>query len=133
MPRSNPAQRIALQETADTIDAQSTPIGGIVPIGEYEWMTLLLEYVAGDETSVDIFPVYLDKADGIESQWSEWTEALGIHTRVAQRLRLTVTGAYEFTFNVQGHINAVIYNDANGGTPTGTLEVIAILKGNAGS
>jgi len=133
MPRSNPAQRIALQETAATVDAAKTAIGGIVPIGEAEWMTLLLEYVAGDETHVDIYPEYLDKAGGIAAPWSEWGVVGGVNTRVENVLRLTVTGSYEYTFNVQGHINAVIYNDATGGTPTGTLEVIAILKGNAGS
>lgn len=128
---SREALRIAQQETAAVIHATATAIGGIIPVGEYEWMTVLLEYVNGDETHVDVYPVFLDQAGGIAAPWQEWTAAAGAKTATACTMRLAATGPYSRTFDVRGIQNVVLYEDATGGTPTGTLEVIVVLKGNA--
>lgn len=129
---AHPAIRHAIQETAAVAHAVATIVGGgIIPIGEYEWMTVMIQYVKGDETSVDVYPTFLDLAGGIAAQWQTWSAAAGNKTATANTLRMTASGAYEETFDVRGKKNAVIYEIANGGTPTGTLEIIVILKGNA--
>lgn len=133
MPRANPVQRIALQEDAAIVHATDTIIGGLVPIGEYEWMTLVFQYIIGDETALDVWPVFMDKAGGIEPPCQEWTDVGGVETSVPHVQRVTASGVYYKTYDVRGHMNAAIYETAIGGTPTGGLALVVILKGNAGS
>jgi len=129
MPQSCSAITIKTQPTAAVVHGTATIIGGLVPIAEYAKLTLLIEYVKGDETNVSIYPVFMDEAGGIEAPWDEWAEAAGVNTPTANVLRLAASGSYEYTFDVEGHVNAAIYEYATGGTPTGTLKMTIVLKG----
>jgi len=121
---------LVLQE-ATTIGGVEVAMGSIIPVGEYEWMTVYLDYVNGDEAGVWVYPKFLNRAGGVEAQWMDFTVAAGDKVPTLNRLDLTVTGGYYATFDVRGQTLARLFNLADGGTPTGTLTAIIILKGNA--
>lgn len=121
---------IALQTTAATISAAVAQLGGVIPIPDgYNWATVNLYYVKGDETSLTVYPTFLERMGGVEAQWMTWTAAAGAKTSTLNSLSMTATGSYMYTFDVQGKAHMRFFEVAVGGTPTGTLIASVTLKG----
>lgn len=123
-------RRIVLQATATTISAVATMLGTPIPIpGGYNYATLNLTYVNGDETSLTVYPTFLDQMGGVEAQWMEWTAAAGAKTPTVCSLSMNASGSYQYTFDITGKANMRFFEVAVGGTPTGTLVATVTLKG----
>ena len=105
-------------QAATTIAAIETNIHGVIPLEGTDWVSLLLDYTKGDETGVYIRWDYAG-----DYQATYWTFAGNDWTGVEQRIYLTATGQYEFRIDVRGRQIIKFTQDANGGTPTGTLAV----------
>jgi len=120
---------LEIQPTATTISGSGAALGGLIdlPAG-HDYLTILLEYTKGDETSVEVYPFFLAKAGGIEAQWMDWTAAAGTKTATVNELSLTASGSYTYTFDVSGQALCYFYHQATGGTPTGTLKATVIVK-----
>ena len=112
---------VALKAAAVTLAAE-TVIGGEIDVRNYNTMVVYVNYVNGDETSVDIIPKVLHAPSGNEYPFMEWSEA-AVFLRTAKIFRLTATGKAYIVLDVRG-INIIkLYEDATGGTPTGTTAV----------
>jgi len=107
-----------------------TVVGGEIPTGHYDYLTLLFSYVKGDETGLDIYPYFLLSSGGTEYQLGEWETDTGVYSVTQQKLELTATINGAVTFDVRGIPYMKFYQGGsnNDGTPTGTLAAGYILK-----
>lgn len=108
-------------KAAATIDAAETIIGAEFDVKNWDYFILWLDYTKGDETGVFVYPKFLHTPAGDEHQWMSFTAAADA-TVVEHRLSLTATGKVYAVFDVRGIHQVRIFNDADGGTPTGTLQ-----------
>jgi len=122
--------RLVLQEVAAVVNAAATALGGLIPLPEgCDFVTIHLDYTNGDEASIAVWPTFLDRAGGIESQWMDWTVAAGNKVLTNNTLTLNATGTANFTFDVRGVGLMRFFEQATGGTPTGLLAATLTLKG----
>lgn len=115
-----------LQSAAVIAKTTQTAVGNVLATEGYEYLTLFLDYVKGDETGVDIVVSVLRTETGTAYPLRTWTDSGGVNTAVSQKIRLTASGSYPFMF---GELAAFDYikvtqgGSNNDGTPTGTLAV----------
>lgn len=113
--------RTALQ-VATTIHATETVIDSAIDVRNYDKMIIWLDYAKGDETGVYVIPKFLEVVSGDEHKFMEWSNAE--HAEKTERdFYLTATGKAYITLDIEAIAQVKIYEDANAGTPTGTLQV----------
>lgn len=109
-------------QAATTILATATAMGSAIDTRNYDSMVVWLDYTKGDETGVYVIPKYLAAVSGDEHEHMEWS--VDDHqAKVAKDFYLTASGKAYFVLDVKAFPLVKLYNDANGGTPTGTLQV----------
>ena len=109
-------------QAATTILATETAMGDAIDTRNYDQMVIWLDYTKGDETGVYVVPKYLAKPSGDEHEHMEWS--VDDHqVKSAKDFYLTATGKAYIVLDVKAFPIVKLYNDANGGTPTGKLQV----------
>ena len=116
-------------QAATVLNATETAIHGPMPLENVDFLTIFLTYVKGDETHVDVVPYFYPDFTESGYQWTEWTTAAGVTTGVDNLLRLTATVKRAYTFDVRGLSAVQFFQQATGGTPTGTLAVKITMTG----
>lgn len=104
------------------LDATETVIGAEVDVSNYTRMITWLDYTKGDETGVYLIPKFLTETGGGEHQFMEWSTGSEA-VKTARKFYLTATGSSYVVLDVQATNIIKWYDDANGGTPTGSLSV----------
>ncbi len=99
-----------------------TVIGAEIDVRNYNTMVIYVDYVNGDETSVDIIPKFIHTKTGNEYPFMEWSQA-AIALKSTKKFRLTATGNDYIVLDVRSMNVIKLYEDATGGTPTGTTAV----------
>lgn len=117
-------------QAATTIHAAETVIGGEIDVHAFNTLAVFVDYTNGDETSVDIIPKFLNEAGGDEHPLCSWSSAAGVKTVTADKFQLTASGKHYVTLDVRGLNFVKLYEDATGGTPTGTLQCGYTLSNN---
>jgi hypothetical protein len=115
-----------LQAATVIAKTTQTAVGSVLPCESYEYFTLFLDYVKGDETGVDVIVSALRTETGTAYPLRTWADSSGVNTASAQKIRLTATGSYPFIFGEMGSIDFLKVTQGgsnNDGTPTGTLAV----------
>lgn len=116
-------------QSATTITAAETAIGGEINCLGYNTLTFFVDYTNGDETSYDLIPKMLRVSGGDEHPYNTWSTG-GTNTVTAEKFRFTATGKHYITLDVTG-INIIkIYGDATAGTPDGTCQLSYTLTNN---
>jgi hypothetical protein len=116
-----PLKTTGVIQAATTIHAAETVMGGEIQCGGYDTLVLWLDYTKGDETSVAVIPKLLRVSSGTEYQLQDWTAAAGAKTVTANSFVMSATGNHYIILDVRGIEIVKFYEDATGGTPTGTL------------
>ena len=120
MPRREITKEI---QAALVIHAVETAIGSNIDVRNFSTMCIYVDYTNGDETSVDIIPKFLRVSGGDEHQDCTWSGAAGTRTVTKDLYRMTASGKHFITLDVRGKNIVQLYEDATGGTPTGTVQV----------
>ena len=108
-----------------------TDIGSAIACAGYTRITLFFSYVKGDETGLDVEVHFLRTSGGTEHQELIWTASAGVKTAAAVKHRVTASGDYHVTIDIEG-VELVKFTQGgsnNDGTPTGTLAASYTLKG----
>ena len=100
--------------------------GDELDVGYFDTMTLFVDYVAGTEGTIYIYPKFRHATGGTAYQWQTWTATAGDKTVTTNRLALTASGSYYATFDVRGVQYAQFYSQTVG-TPTGALGLFVTL------
>jgi len=106
-------------QAATTIHANATTIATIV-CDHYDRLILYPSYVKGDETGVYISLWFSGERGGTAIQDATWSIDAD-RTITYHRYYLTASGGGPIVLDITGHCEIVVKDDANGGTPTGTL------------
>ena len=110
-------------QAATTIHAAETVMGGEIDVSGYSRVGIFVTYTKGDETSVKVIPKFLVAAGGTEHPDCSWSGAAGTRTVTADTYSMTASGSHFILLNVENHALMKLYEDATGGTPSGTLLV----------
>ena len=100
-----------------------TDMGSEILCAHYDYITLFLQYVNGDETGVIVQAHVMPESGGTAHQDLSWTAAAGTKTATANQYTLTATGNVYIMLDVRGieFIKFTQGGSADDGTPTGTL------------
>ena len=100
-----------------------TIMGAEIPTENIECIRLFIDYVKGDETGVDVIMSMRRTSGGTSYVNQEWTSTGGVNAAVTEKIRLTATGNYSFTwfYPCADYIYFTQGGSNNDGTPTGTL------------
>ena len=109
-------------QAATTIHATATVIGSAIDTRNYDKMIIWLDYTKGDETGVYVIPKFLAVVSGDEHEFMEWSSAAHA-VKTARDFYLTANGKAYIVLEVEAVPQVKIYEDANGGTPSGTMQV----------
>ena len=110
-------------QAATIIHATETVIGLAIDTRNFNTLVLYVDYAKGDETGVYIIPKFLRVPSGDEHPLCSWSSAAGTKTITADKFYLTATGKHYIMIDVRGLNLVKLYEDANGGTPDGTLQI----------
>lgn len=110
-------------QTASIIHAAETVLGTEIDVSNYSTMAIYIDYTNGDETNVAIIPKILRVTGGDEHPIGTWSTAAGAKTITADTYVMSATGKHVIVLDVKGYNIIKLYEDATGGTPTGTLQV----------
>lgn len=110
-------------QSAAVIHASETQVGCDIDVGMYSRLTLFFEYTKGDETGVYVRVGLLGDEGWDEYPLGTWTDAAGTLTFGASKWYLTATGNASVQLDIRGYDVVRVYEQANGGTPSGTLSV----------
>jgi len=113
-------------QAATTITAAEGSTGTI-NTATYSQLVVWLDYTKGDETSVAIIPKFLAVGGGDEHPYMEWSTD-DAKLRVAKTFVLSASAKAYIVLDVKAVTQVKIYQDATGGTPTGTLQVSYVLS-----
>ena len=104
-------------------------IGKVIPCGGYDYVTLFVTYVKGDETGLILTPSLMATATGTAHQQTVWS-ADATATRTAKAYTLTASANTYITIDVTGvpYIMFTQGGSNNDGTPTGTLAASYTMK-----
>ena len=121
--------RGTLQAATTIAKTTQTAIGEVACDG-FDYLTLFMVYVNGDETGVDVQAHVEWESAGTAFQDQSWTAAAGTKTATVNEYNMTSSGSYYITFDVRGveFIKFTQGGSNNDGTPTGTLAVYYTLK-----
>ena len=118
---------------AATVIAKTTQtiIGQEIACAHYDFLTLFMEYVNGDETGVIIQAHLMDTAGGTAHQDVSWTGSAGSKTPTANQYVLTASGNHYITFDIRSveFLKFTQGGSDNDGTPTGTLAASFTMVG----
>jgi hypothetical protein len=118
-------------QSASTIDAAETQLGGEIDCLGYNTITFFYDYTKGDETGVYLYVYALRVTGGDEHQYNyKYESPAGTLLTRATRLYETASIKSTWTIDVKGINILVIKDDANAGTPTGTLQIGYTLTNN---
>ena len=120
-----------LQAAATIAKTTQTLIGAEIGCGGYNYITLFIDYVKGDETGLLVQAHMLQASGGTEYQDQSWTAAAGTKSSTANQYTATGSGNHYIIFDIRGieFIKFTQGGSANDGTPTGTLAATYTLKG----
>lgn len=116
-----PLRTTGIIQAATVITAAETVMGGEIKCGAYDTFILWLNYVNGDETNVAVVLKFLRVTGGTEYPLMDWTAAAGAKTLTANSFVMSATGNHYIVLDVRGVEIIKFYEDATGGTPSGTL------------
>lgn len=119
-----------------TIQAVGGTVGGTVEgargselyVSNADYLTLYIDYVAGTEGTLYLYPKFRHTSGGTAYPWEDWTATAGDKTKTANRLKLTASGSDYVIFDVRG-IDYVQFYSLTVGTPSGALGLFATEKG----
>jgi len=106
---------------ATTLDATATSTG-TVNVSGYDRLVFWVDYILGDENFAVLTPKYLAVAGGDEHEHMEWSVA-DAQLKTAKTFKLTASGKAYIVLDVKSVSQVKLYQNADGGTPTGTLQV----------
>lgn len=112
-----------LQAATTIAKTTQTLIGAQIGVESAEFITLFFTYTKGDETGLDIIMSARRVTGGTLHESRVWSATAGVYTAVAEKIRVTATGNYFYTWPVDG-LDFVYFTQGgsnNDGTPTGTL------------
>jgi hypothetical protein len=98
-------------------------MGSEIGTENYEFLTVFLTYVKGDETGVDVILNLRHSKGGTDHPNRIWASSSGVQTSNVEKIRLAASGSYAFTWDIGG-VDFVSFTQGgsnNDGTPTGTL------------
>lgn len=112
-----------LQAAATIAKTTQTLVGFEIKTENAKKVTLFLTYTKGDETGLDIILNKRKVSGGTNHPNLVWTQTGGVYTGAAEKIRLTATGNYTYTWDIEGcdFIAFTQGGSNNDGTPTGTL------------
>lgn len=119
-----------LQVTTTISKTTQTAVGAVIGTENSEYITLFFIYTKGDETGLDIILNARNVAGDSNYQNRVWTDSSGVQTGLVEKIRVTVTGNYFFTWYIEG-IDFIQFTQGgsnNDGTPTGTLSASYTLS-----
>lgn len=112
-----------IQATTTISKTTQTAMGSEIGTENAEYITLFFTYTKGNETGLDIILNARRVTAGTNHPNAAWSTTAGVSTFVAEKIRVTATGNYYFTWYIEG-IDFVLFTQGgsnNDGTPTGTL------------
>lgn len=109
-------------QDATTISGTETDLSDEINVGRYQRLKLYIKYTKGDEDGVIITPYDLTEPSGERFQFQQWDAAAGSKARTVSNFSLTASGNYLIDLDVAAAKFIVFTQDADGGTPTGTIE-----------
>lgn len=115
------SQKSHLISEATTIIATETIIGSEIRCGHYDALSLFIDYVKGDEDGLFIVPYTMWESEGDGYQLQTWDATGAIRTVTESKFHLTASGKYLMTFDIRGIEFMKFMQDADGGTPDGTI------------
>jgi hypothetical protein len=119
-------------QDATTISLTETDLSDEINVGRYERLNLYIKYTKGDEDGVFITPYDLIETEGERFQFQQWDAAAGSKARTVSDFSLTASGNYLISLDVFATKFIVFTQDADNGTPTGTIEAwYSIAAGSA--
>ena len=111
-------------QTATVIAKTTQTIMGVeIGTENIECLRLFLDYTKGDETGVDVILNLRRTTGGTGYQNKIWTATAGVEASVIEKIRLTATGNYSYTwlYPCADFVYFTQGGSSNDGTPTGTL------------
>ena len=111
-----------ISESTVVTDAE-TLIGHEILCGHYDVLSLFIEYDKGNETDISILGYSMAVSGGDGFQLQTWSAAAGVKTRALDSFVLSADGFYRIDFDVTATEFIKFTMNANGGTPTGTIEL----------
>lgn len=114
-------------QAATTINAAETVLGGEVDVSKCNYITYWYDYVKGDESGVYLRAYTLPEPGGDEMSVNEkirtGRRVWGTYETEAVEIYEDADKKSTWTIDVRGKQRIKIYHDADGGTPTGTLQI----------
>ena len=115
-----------LQAATTIAKTTATAVGKEINVKEYEYLTLYIGYVNGDETGCNLYVYEENEKGGTDYQDITWSDASGTITGQVNTVYLgTASVSRHIVYDVR-KINYIVVKQggsANDGTPTGTLAV----------
>ena len=113
-----------------SIGSEPSIIGIEIECGYLERLTLFIDYTKGDEDGLFIVPYALIEKDGDSWQFQTWDDSGDLRTMTESKFSLTASGRHMIVFDVSGIEFIKFMQDADGGTPTGTIKAFYVVTGN---
>ena len=104
-----------------TITASYVAVGEEIFVGNFDELTLWIDYTNGDETSMETKAVFLYEPGGDEYVEGDWASAAGVRDFTPNEYSHDATGLIPITFDVRGVEYIKFYQKATGGTPDGSV------------
>jgi len=120
-----------IQEATTIAKTTQTVMGVELACGHYDFLTLYLDYVNGDETGVIVKASIKQATGGTAYQDCSWTGSAGTKTVTQNEYKMTASGNHYIVFDIRGceYISFTQGGSDNDGTPTGTLAASYTMTG----
>jgi hypothetical protein len=112
-----------IQAATTIAKTTQTAMGSEIGTENAEYITLFFTYTKGQETGLDIILNARRTTGGTNHPNAAWSTTAGVSTFVAEKIRLSATGDYYFTWYIEG-IDFILFTQGgshNNGTTLGTL------------
>ena len=122
-----------LQAATVIAKTTQTTIGAEINCAHYDYITLFMQYVKGDETGIIVQAHVMPTSGGTAHQNASWSATAGTKTATANQYTMTASANRYITFDVLGigFIKFTQGGSNNDGTPTGTLAASYTMAGGA--
>jgi len=107
--------------SSGTVHASESLLGTVNVVND-DTLVLWVDYSKGDEAGVYLVPKLKPTGSGTEHDYMEWSSDAA-STRTAKRFYLTASCRAYISLDVSGVSQVRVYDEADGGTPTGVLGV----------
>lgn len=129
MPNRWTAPQQIIQAIGGTVGGTAESARGAeYPLSGTDTLVLFIDYVAGTEGTLYIYPKFRREASGTAYAWQDWTATAGDKTTTANRLKLTASGSNYVVFDVTGQSFVQFYS-LTAGAPTGALGLSMVCTG----